>query len=40
MPELSIKTEASGVQETMKERPLNLGELCVVSESGLQCPDS
>lgn len=26
-----------GVQETMKERPLNLGELCVVSESGLQC---
>ena len=31
------KDRGIGVQETMKERPLNLGELCVVSESGLQC---
>lgn len=31
------KDRGIGVQETMKERPLNLGELCVVSESGFQC---
>lgn len=31
------KDRGIGVQETMKERPLNLGKLYVVSESGLQC---